>query len=69
MNRCKDCKHFDQTKKPEGFGTCKRWHYGYHVELSEVQPNEVLVEDDEGWGAYMGPEFGCVLHEVAERGG
>jgi hypothetical protein len=28
--------------------------------------NEVLVETDEGWGAMVGPKFGCVLWEASD---
>ncbi len=66
MNRCKTCKHFSPESNPywAGLGSCSRWHAGYHVKREEIADNEVLVENDEGWGAYVGPEFGCVLHEA-----
>lgn len=34
--------------------------------IERVDPDGVQVEDDEGWGFYVGPEFGCVHH--ARRG-
>jgi len=59
MTTCKDCKFY----RPEGtYGFCVRWTYGYH----QPRPvgNEIIVENDEGWGAIMGPDFGCVLGEA-----
>lgn len=74
MNRCKDCKHFFVIKTDagrygaaairHGFGDCDRWKYGYNLDLDNgVAANEVIVENDEHWGALVGPEFGCVLWE------
>lgn len=70
MGLCADCKffvptvregHSGSTPLPVGFGRCERWHTGYGA--IEMTPNEVRVEDDEGWGMRMGPEFGCVLFQ------
>lgn len=68
MNRCKDCKHYEPIRKVSHSGSgllgyCGRWHQGYGSS-DEVKSNEVIVENDEGWGAMMGPEFGCVLWEA-----
>jgi len=51
------------------YGQCFRWHGGngkdgYSTPLEDVADNEVIVETDEGWGALMGPKFGCVLWEA-----
>jgi len=61
---CKECRHY---RRVEGhrLGSCVRWHEGYGVPPSQIADNEVLVENDAGWGAEMGPDFGCVLHEPA----
>ena len=65
--RCNACKHFELiavqefAKVPQGSGHCERWHEGYHVD--DMQPNEAWVENDEGWGNVVGPDFGCVLFE------
>lgn len=50
-------------------GNCGRWMTGYHVRSEEIPDNEVLVEDDEGWGARMGRDFGCVLFEPTKSAG
>ena len=64
---CKSCKYFEINEDvPKGYGHCGRWHEGYYVAMEEVKPNEVLVEDDEGWGNVVGPDFGCVLFEAKE---
>ena len=49
--------HFQSPNN--SFGNCSRWAKGYGDD--PLADNEVIVEDDEGWGAVMGPQFGCVL--------
>ncbi len=67
QGRCKDCKHFSPdiagAGLGPGFGSCARWRFGYQHKLEECPKNELIVENDEGWGAWIGPEFGCVLFE------
>lgn len=72
--RCAKCAHYQTGERtrtlcvpPDGYGHCGRWHQGYSVEMREVSSNEVLVEDDEGWGNIVGPEFGCVLFEQIKQ--
>jgi hypothetical protein len=63
--RCATCKHY--TPNVNGhLGSCARWRGGdgsdgYGWVPKEIPINGVVVETDEGWGARMGPEFGCVL--------
>lgn len=64
--RCGDCRHY--VPGPEHLGSCHRWRGGdgqggYGWEPSEIAENEVVVETDEGWGASVGRNFGCVLFE------
>lgn len=74
MQTCKDCLHYHPNKASdsgpapfsETLGSCHRWlggdgSGGYGWSPSEIASNEVVVETDEGWGAQMGPDFGCVL--------
>lgn len=65
MRTCKTCKHWVVVIFPkwEGYGHCDKWHADYGLTKEDVAKNEVVVESDEGWGAIMGPDFGCVLHE------
>lgn len=60
---CSNCKHFvpDSQRKP--LGSCGRWNVGYGYDVAKMPYNEVLVENDEGWGMLMGPNFGCILFE------
>ena len=58
---CGNCKHFTPHKKWKDYGECERWAYGYGTSIYEIAKNEVIVENDEGWGAMMGKDFGCVL--------
>ena len=62
MSLCETCKHF-APDEPFGFGSCERWNQGYGLKVNDMAENEVLVENDEGWGMVVGPKFGCVLHE------
>lgn len=80
MNTCRNCKFFETVasraesapsfryddKARSDFGYCSRWRRGYHEDISKLPSNEVIVEDDEMWGAIMGPDFGCVLWEPRE---
>lgn len=70
---CDGCKHWHKEMArngdPRRHGQCHRWHGGdgsggYATSLDDVADNEVIVETDEGWGAMMGPKFGCVLWEA-----
>jgi len=63
--RCHSCAHFapGELRDPE-WGSCGRWKLGYGFLPTDCQPDEVIVENDEGWGAIMGPNFGCVLWEA-----
>ena len=66
--RCADCKHFETGtglghRKVAGSGHCARWLHGYYIDPETMRRNEAWVEDDEGWGNVVGPEFGCVLFE------
>ncbi len=54
------------TRQPDGFGSCmsEAWKRGYGWPNDEPAPaSGILVEDDEGWAFYTGPEFGCVHFE------
>lgn len=62
--RCGDCKHFIPDTDRAPYGSCGRWNTGYGYDQTTMPLNEVLVEDDEGWGMAMGPDFGCVLWET-----
>lgn len=62
--RCRFCRHFTpDDHSATGRGGCLRWARGYGVDAEDLQPDEVVVEDDEGWAASVGPDFGCVLWE------
>lgn len=58
--KCSTCRHF--TPEESGFGSCARWRMGYGISADELASDEALVENDEGWGMLVGPDFGCVLH-------
>lgn len=66
MNNCKTCKYWGKKRKEHPhMKTCRAPNifYGYHHKIDELPNTSALVEDDEGWGMFTGPDFGCVLHE------
>ena len=69
--RCENCRFWKRESLRTTLGVCSsdRWKFGYHVDESEVQPDGVLVEDDEGWGFLTAPGFGCIHFQpkVAEK--
>ena len=65
---CSSCRHWGVAEAdrhcPSGWGACAspRVERGYGG-VSQPDTTLLLVEDDEGWGVYSAPTFGCVLHE------
>ena len=45
---------------------CPKFRFGYGIEQHNIAPDEVLIEDDEGWGIMTGEDFGCIHHEAIE---
>lgn len=63
MITCRCCMHY--TPSTAGLlGSCSRWRQGYGWSHDEIRNDEVVIENDEGWGANMGPDFGCILGEM-----
>ena len=71
MITCKDCKYWNiamgesvriTTAKRAGLGycVCEHFRFGYNYDPHEFLSNDVWVENDEGWGFYTGPDFGCI---------
>jgi len=70
MQRCETCKYFSIWQKEYNIvGACSspKFLIGYHHFSKETKKDEVLVENDEGWGFIPGPKFGCVHHEEKEK--
>lgn len=59
--KCKDCK-FWTGKQDLHMRTCEAdfVHAGYGVETKDLPVDNIIIEDDEGWGWFTGPEFGCI---------
>jgi hypothetical protein len=60
MKTCDTCKYFNDN----GVGNicrCPKMLYGYYGRLPIE--DEIMIEDDEGWGIHPGPKFGCIHHE------
>lgn len=73
---CKNCKHFSRTAQFEGKCLNRNFKYGYGQSFTDydtednfynVHPNQVLIEDDEGWGMYVGQDFGCIHFDDASK--
>ena len=69
MGRCKNCIH---SKNQEYWGrsdvgllTCDhpKIQLGYRAKADDIPADSVLIENDEGWGWVVGPEFGCIHFE------
>jgi hypothetical protein len=68
---CKTCRFWghpiDEYRSGgwERLGTCSSPLFlrGYTISVEEIPDNGALIEDDEGWGIYTGPDFGCIGHE------
>ena len=74
---CKDCKHF--TKNNDDLsGNCNNDKFvtGYGNSFVDsgakrengylrclIEPDGVMLEDDEGWGFMVGKDFGCIHFE------
>lgn len=65
-NLCGTCKHFSRSSRAPNApaGDCARWIASYQYRYETVPAGEVVVEDDEGWGAMVSETFGCVLWET-----
>lgn len=65
--KCKDCAYWSQTTNlralPNIVGDCSNQKFvtGYSMKLKSS--DEVLIENDEGWGFFTGPDFGCIHFE------
>ena len=66
--RCKNCAHWS-GESHDGFRTCEQplAYVGYYQKAKDTEPNGLLIEGDEGWGWYTGPEFGCVNFVPADE--
>ena len=69
---CKNCKYF--SLEGDFSGTCnndnfkKGYDYSFEkIEFNKAEPNQVIVEFDEGWGFIVGKNFGCIHFEEEEK--
>lgn len=76
---CKDCtfwtlgghEDFTTDEVPTQFGSCTQvaWVRSYDRRDPALTWAGVLVEEDEGWGFFTGPLFGCVHFEARSASG
>lgn len=62
MNTCDTCAFWTRDDTGAGAGDCSspKWHRGYNHGPTDILPDGVWVEDDEGWAFMTGPKFGCI---------
>lgn len=69
---CRNCKFYTpnvpKTDRQQAFGTIRcespKFKYGYGYE--QIAKDEIVVENDEGWGANIGEEFGCIHFQLKQ---
>jgi hypothetical protein len=66
--RCRNCANWSGDEQ-DGFRICTQplAYIGYWKAAKDAEPNGLLIEGDEGWGWYTGPEFGCVNFTAANK--
>lgn len=60
---CEACRFWhrhEQHEKRPGLGSCTSDDFVYGYGVKAIEPNQCLVEDDEGWGFATGSKFGCI---------
>lgn len=63
---CSTCKYWYENARravvvlDQNGCRCPKFSYGYG--RREADSDGISVEDDEGWGCFPGPDFGCVHH-------
>lgn len=62
---CKGCKYWTGEKNKH-LRVCEqpKAYIGYHQKAKDTAKDGLIIEGDEGWGWYVGPEFGCVHFEA-----
>ena len=65
MIKCSQCKFWELDKVEVadshlGSCDCEKFYIGYSFKIKEIANDGVIVEGDEGWGFFTGPDFGCI---------
>ena len=62
--RCRDCRWHDfEEHRLDGHCSHEKMISDYH---RKTPIDGIRTEDDEGWGFYVGPDFGCVHWEARD---
>ena len=72
---CKDCKFWsvepvNSGRNFLGMGSCNNelLHKGYgEPDNKAIRERGAIIEDDEGWGWYVAPMFGCIHFKQAHE--
>lgn len=73
---CKNCIYFSRISL--FFGECVNSDFkmGYGPKFTDydednnydnVHPNQILIENDEGWGFRVGQDFGCIHFKKTDK--
>ena len=71
---CKNCKYFKENDQYSGSCISDKFMIGYFSEFVDygdttrypqkiIHPDGVMIEGDEGWGFFVGKDFGCIHFE------
>ena len=63
---CDGCRHWTgEAWADKKICQCPNMHIGYPSleDARDFPPDHVVIEGDEGWGWFTGPDFGCVHFE------
>lgn len=62
---CKNCAHYDVSDPNRPTCHHPKFKFGYYgiESVNDIDADGLAIEDDEGWGWIVGPEFGCVHFE------
>ena len=66
---CKTCKYWYKITVPsnwyKGWGYCEhpKMLSGYNISPKNTTPDSTIIESEEGWSFYIGPEFSCIHYE------
>lgn len=62
---CRNCKWWTKETNQLDIRTCTNpnFTFGYKKGYDDIASDEIVIENDEGWGCLMGGDFGCVHWE------
>lgn len=73
IGTCKECNWYGKLhpgldRPGDDNCGCPKFVNGYGLNEEEIPIDGIHVEDDEGWGFCVQPDFGCIHWKQAEKG-